>query len=112
MFASPRPPTLLVLALLAWLVQACAPAPRPTTTAAPEASALARAALDTLEREGCARLLTRTFPLQEPDTELSTGRLWVRRCTAKRSATALDLDVDVLGWQWSGGESWGFEVRE
>lgn len=108
--ASRRFLALLVAALLALLTHACAHAPQ--AAAAPDSSALARAALDTLEREGCARLLTRTFPLQEPDSERSTGRLWVRRCTAKRSATALDIDVDVLGWQWSGGESWGFEVRE
>ena len=104
-----------VLVLVAVLLLACgggcAAAPR-TAPAGPEAAALARAALDTLEREGCPRLLARTFPLQEPQTEISTGRLWVRRCAAKRSGSALDLDVDVLGWQWSGGESWGFEVRE
>ncbi len=112
---SARPYLLVVLALsgvlLAFLPSGCAATPR-RPQAAPEGAALARAALDTLEREGCARLLARTFPLQEPNTELSTGRLWVRRCAAVRSATALDLDVDVLGWQWSGGESWGFEVRE
>ena len=78
----------------------------------PEAAALARAALDTLEREACPRLLARTFPLEEPRGNVSTGRLWVRRCAAKRTARTLDLDVDVLGWQWSGEESWGFEVRE
>jgi hypothetical protein len=102
---------LLALALLAFAASSCAPPPR-RADAAPEGAALARAALDTLEREGCARLLTRTFPLQEPGTETSTGRLWVRRCSATRTASALDLDVDVLGWQWSGGESWGFAVRE
>ncbi len=102
---------LLLAMVLGLLAHACAAAvPQPVV--APEAAALAHAALDTLEREGCARLLARTFPLQEPNTALSTGRLWVRRCAAKRSTTALDLDVDVLGWQWSGGESWGFEVRE
>jgi hypothetical protein len=77
-----------------------------------EPAALSRAALDTLEREACPRLLTRTFPLAEPRGTVSTGRLWVRRCAAKRSAGTLDLDVDVLGWQWSGEESWGFAVRE
>ena len=104
-------PLFVLAVLLAFVVSGCA-APQTRPAAAPESAALARAALDTLEREGCARLLTRTFPLEEPGTELSTGRLWVRRCTAKRSATALDLDVDVLGWQWAGGGSWGFEVRE
>jgi len=108
----PRTPAVLrLLALLAFVAGGCAgPSGVPATT--PEGRALAREALDTLEREGCARLLTRTFPLQEPSTEVSTGRLWVRRCTATRSAGALDVDVDVLGWQWSGGASWGFEVRE
>jgi hypothetical protein len=98
--------------LLCVLSLRCAAAPPRTVAAEPEAVALSRAALDTLEREACPRLLTRTFPLEAPHGKASTGRLWVRRCTAKRTARTLDLDVDVLGWQWSGEESWGFEVRE
>ena len=89
----------------------CASVPRSEPTE-PETAALSRAALDTLEREACPRLLSRTFPLAEPHGPASTGRLWVRRCAAKRTARTLDIAVDVLGWQWSGDESWGFEVRE
>jgi hypothetical protein len=102
----------LVVCLCALAACGCAsPAP---TSGAPmtESSALSLAALDTLEREACPRLLTRTFPLADPHAAVSTGRLWVRRCSARRSGATLDLDVDVLGWQWSGEESWGFEVRE
>ena len=95
-------------ALVVLISLGCATAPRPPARG-PEASALSRAALDTLEREACPRLLARTFPLGEA---VSTGRLWVRRCTATRAVHTLDLDVDVLGWQWSGDESWGFAVRE
>jgi hypothetical protein len=91
---------------------ACGSATKPAVVPQSEATALSLAALDTLEREACPRLLTRTFPLADPHAAVSTGRLWVRRCSAKRSAATLDLDVDVLGWQWSGEESWGFEVRE
>jgi hypothetical protein len=103
-------PLALLIGLCAlWL--GCAAPPR-AVLAEPEAAALSSAALDTLEREACPRLLARTFPLDDPHAKVSTGRLWVRRCTAKRTAAALDLDVDVLGWQWAGEGSWGFEVRE
>ena len=74
---------LLVLAR-AWLAAlvvlislGCATAPRPPAPG-PEASALSRAALDTLERGACPRLLARTFPLGEA---VSTGRLWVHVIT-------------------------------
>ena len=90
----------------------CASPAKPAAIPRDERTALSRAALDTLEREACPRLLTRTFPLAEPRGTVSTGRLWVRRCEARRAASTLDLDVDVLGWQWSGEESWGFAVRE
>lgn len=83
-------------------------------TPRPLVLALAAVVLAFLASGCAARLLARTFPLQERRTEISTGRLWVRRCSAVRSATSLDLDLDVevLGWQWSGGDRWGFEVRE
>lgn len=102
---------ILLLTCLAVAGLGCATVLR-SPAAEPEAAALSRAALDTLEREACPRLLARTFPLAEPLGAVSTGRLWVRRCVAKRTARTLDLDVDVLGWQWSGDDSWGFEVRE
>ena len=100
----------LLFSIVVMLV-GCVGAARPIA-AEPEAAALSSAALDTLEREACPQLLARTFPLDDPRSHLSSGRLWVRKCDAKRVAGALALDVDVLGWQWAGEASWGFEVRE
>jgi hypothetical protein len=78
----------------------------------PEIQPLDRAAVDALAREACPRVLTRTFPLENASASATTGKLWVRRCSARASPRALDIDVDVLGWQWVGEGSWGFSVRE
>jgi hypothetical protein len=75
-----------------------------------EASALARATIETLHREACPRLLTRTFPLESGGA--TSGKLWVRRCNTRVADAALDVDLDVLGWQWVGEGSWGFAVHE
>lgn len=77
-----------------------------------EGQALSRVALDVLEREACPRLLVRTFSLDDPKTHETTGKLWVRRCSARAGPRGLDVDVDVLGWQWAGESSWGFAIGE
>jgi hypothetical protein len=71
-----------------------------------------RAAVDVLVREACPRLLTRTFPLQDANDGEATGKAWVRRCSTAKTGDDLALDVDVLGWQWVGAGSWGFDVHE
>jgi hypothetical protein len=75
-----------------------------------EAAALRRATVETLEREACGRLLTQTFPIE--DAGATTGKLWVRKCTTHAVGEAIDVDVDVVGWQWAGQGSWGFVVQE
>jgi hypothetical protein len=88
---------------------ACAAAPR-SGPIAPEARARERTTIETLEREACPRLLERTFPLEGGGA--TSGKLWVRKCSARAGAGALEVDLDVLGWQWVGEGSFGFTVRE
>jgi hypothetical protein len=94
------------------LLGACGGAAAVPQTQSPELDPIDRAAIDVLAREACPRVLTRTFPLEDTSRNAVTGKLWVRRCTARASHGALDIDVDVLGWQWVGQGSWGFDVRE
>lgn len=53
----------------------CTALAKPVVVPRDEATALSRAALDTLEREACPSLLTRAFPTSEPRGTVSTGRL-------------------------------------
>ena len=53
----------------------CTAPAKPVVVPRDEATALSRAALDTLEREACPSLLTRAFPTSEPRGTVSTGRL-------------------------------------
>jgi hypothetical protein len=75
-----------------------------------EAAALERTAIQVLEREACPLLLAKTFALEE--SAATTGKLWVRSCSAQVEADQLAVDVDVLGWQWVAAGSWGFDVDE
>ena len=77
-----------------------------------EGLALSRIALDVLAREACPRLLVQTFSLEDPRSRVATGKLWVRRCEVHPSSNGLDVDVDILGWQWADEASWGFAVAE
>jgi hypothetical protein len=101
-------PTLLLL--IAFAFSACGdatPAPRNVP-----AEPLDQTAVDVLARDACPRVLTQTFPLQDASGNATTGKLWVRRCSVRVVDAALGVDMDVLGWQWVGGGSWGFDVRE
>lgn len=101
-----RPVLLLLLLLLA----GCAPALR---TRDSEGQALARVALDVLGNAACPRLLVRTVSLDDPKQKGVSGKLWVRKCEARPSeAAALDVSVEIIGWQWAGEASWGFRVEE
>jgi hypothetical protein len=98
-----------LLVLLA--VSVCSCIARPAVPAA-AAEPLDRVAVDVLAREACPRVLTRTLPLEDAAGTATTGELWVRRCSAKVKGQVLAMDVDVLGWQWVGAGSWGFDVHE
>jgi hypothetical protein len=76
----------------------------------PEAAALSRATIATLDREACARLLEKTFPLEEAG--VVSGKLWARGCSTHVNGDALALGVEILGWQWVGQGSFGFSVEE
>ncbi|HEY8079407.1 MAG TPA: hypothetical protein VIF62_34990 [Labilithrix sp.] len=94
---------------LSILVAGCGGGPAPRVLD-PQQQALERTTIATLDIEACPRLLSRTFPLESGGA--TSGKLWVRRCTTHESAGALDVDLDVLGWQWIGEGSFGFDVRE
>jgi hypothetical protein len=94
----------------------CAPpASPPATPHAPsdeEARALAQVALDAIQNRGCARLVTQTFPIDDPTTQLSTGRVWPRKCTAQRTGDGLHVEAEIVGWQWIDQQSAGFAVHD
>jgi hypothetical protein len=106
--ARPCLPAILALALASGFGCGAAPAASSEARAAP----IDQAAVDVLVREACPRLLARTFPLADESDRETTGKAWVRRCSAEKIGAELALEVDVLGWQWVGAGSWGFDVRE
>jgi hypothetical protein len=82
----------------------------PPPVVAPESRPLERTALVVLDKEACDRLKARTFSLE--DSGATSGKLWVRKCSTQQGKDALDINVDVLGWQWVGAGSSGFSVDE
>ena len=98
------------LFLVLFLFAGCTPALR---TRDSEGQALARVALDVLASAACPRLLVRTVSLDDPRQKGVSGKLWVRKCEARPAASrSLDVDVEIIGWQWAGEASWGFRVEE
>jgi hypothetical protein len=99
----------MALGTVITLASACGGPPAPRVVD-PESRTLERTAFVMLDREACHRLVARTFPLE--DGGATSGKLWVRTCSTRQGRGALDVDVDVLGWQWVGDGSSGFSVHE
>jgi len=99
----------LVLAYVAACLSACA-ARGPARAEAPTAP-LQSLALDALGHHGCEALLGRVLSLEGGEAR-SSGRVWIRKCTADRAPGSVHASASAVGWQWVDTQTGGFDVRE